>query len=120
MQEIGFVDAASCAATMEGRLKNVQVVTSAANCPVLVFRVSDEDYGLLFPDGRDLAFEDEAQERISTGGVNFGELVRRIWSAPVDKKTLRGIHGTYYERDACVEPSYFPNFRESDFHDRLG
>ncbi len=96
-------------------MKNVQIISPAVNYPQTVFGVAEEDFQLVFPEGRDMAFEREVSQRLKSKGIDLQIILNRIRKKPLDKKQITGIHGTLYTSDSWIEPSYFPNFLESDW-----
>ncbi|WP_457328722.1 hypothetical protein [Rhizobacter sp. P5_C2] len=43
-------------------MKNIQVIDGAENCVYDIFQASDEEFSLIFSDGRDIAFIDEVYQ----------------------------------------------------------
>jgi hypothetical protein len=75
-------------------MKNIQVIDGAANCSYSVFAASDEDFDLIFPNGQDIEFADDLFLRL---GNELAEAITgRLWDKPVEKKEVRGIHGTLF------------------------
>jgi hypothetical protein len=89
--------------------KNVQVIDGAVNGTNPVFEVSDDLFIKVFLNGQDTAFLSDFLEL---------EDDYKFWNAfylkKVDKKILRGIHGTLHLTGSNAEPGYFPNRKETD------
>lgn len=79
-------------------MKNILVIDSADNCAYDIYACSDQDFWRLFPDVRgdmsDVAFSDE----FDYGGAQEAErnLWSRLWSNPVPKPLVHGLHGVIF------------------------
>lgn len=94
-------------------MKNVQVVDDAVNCTYDVFSIDDDGFGRLFPDGTDVEFEDDVVARL--GEAEAAALLGRLWTSRADKKTLTGIHGTFFFGEGCVDKKpFYPTKREAE------
>ncbi len=89
-------------------VKNIQVIDDALNCTYDVFEVSEEEFELLFPDGIDIEFIDDATKRL--GEKKVSEITTPIWERKLDRKKISGIHGTLFYGDYFCEERkpYFP------------
>jgi len=87
-------------------MRNVQIIDGASNCTYSIFQFSDRQFAAIFPaKGQDIEFIDDAVRRI--GDQNLGRLLKSAWKRPVDKKKVRGIHGTlFYE--LASKKKYYP------------
>lgn len=92
--------------------KNIQIIDGALNCKYSIFAASPEDFKEIFPaDGQDIEFINDFFERI--GENRATEILNRLWLAPIDKKTVQGIHGTlFYELEYKKE--FYPTKRERE------
>ena len=92
-------------------MKNIQVFDGADNAVYDIFSATDEEFGLIFPDGTDVAFIDEVYQThpSPTLDVAFAE----IWKRRVPKCEAMGIHGMlFYE---CEHKKvYYPNRRDEE------
>jgi hypothetical protein len=105
-----------CDASAGDGMKNIQVVDGALNCTFSIFKATEEEFALLFPEPRqdiqyaeDLAFLPRREE--------VEAALDRIWERPIRKQDAFGIHGTlffdleryktYYlaKREDAVDPS---------------
>ncbi len=93
-------------------MKNIQVIDDASNCAYSVFAVADADFALLFPgQGQDVEFAEDLPMRIDAALLDA--LAARMWSAPVDKKCVHGIHGTLFYGMA-FKRAFYPTKREAE------
>jgi hypothetical protein len=93
-------------------LKHIMIVDGAENCAYDIFAVTEDDFGLLFPArGQDIAFIDEIL--LGRPRPLADAALKRLWSRPVEKKNVIGIHGIiFYELKN--KKQYYPNRRDSD------
>lgn len=87
--------------------KNIQVIDGARNCAYDIYRVSEDDFELIFGGaGQNIAFSDElSPEALEALGC--------AWTNRVEKHEANGIHGTiFYE--LAFKKEYYPNRREAD------
>jgi hypothetical protein len=87
-------------------MRNVQIIDGADNCAYSIFQFSNRQFAAIFPaKGQDIAFIEDAARRI--GDNKLGQLLKSAWKRPVDKKKVRGIHGTlFYE--LAFKKKYYP------------
>lgn len=95
-------------------MKNVQAIDGADNATFSIFQATDEEFALLFPDGTDVAFRDDIEERLTEKQIN--DVFGALWSRPVDKKSVQGIHGTYFV-DLDHRKFFFPTRKEAEVLD---
>ncbi len=93
-------------------MKNIQVIDGAANCAYSIYSVTDEEFVILFPNpGQDIEFIEDAIERV--GDENLGSIMRPVWNRPVEKREVRGMHGTvFYE--LYWKREYYPTKKEAE------
>lgn len=87
-------------------MKNVQVIDGADNCTYSVFQFSERQFAAIFPaKGQDVEFIEDAIRRL--GDKQVGKLLKSAWNRALDKKKVRGIHGTlFYE--LAFKKKYYP------------
>jgi hypothetical protein len=92
-------------------MKNIQVIDGADNCVYDIFAATDEEFGLIFPAGEDVAFIGEVMERGPEEVLDAA--FSRIWKRRVRKCEAMGIHGLlFYELDA--KKQYYPTRRDEE------
>lgn len=92
-------------------MKNIQIIDGANNCTYSVFAAIDEEFARIFPDGADVEFIEDLVERL--GEEATGQVTGKLWSRPVDKKVVQGIHGTLFYQ-LTYKKRYYPTKRESE------
>jgi hypothetical protein len=97
-------------------MKNIQIIEGAANATFSVFQATDEEFGLIFPQDRDIEFVEDFIERV--GQDTAGVVLAPLWKRPILKREAQGIHGTlFYEWEDRRE--HFPaSKREVDLDER--
>ncbi len=93
------------------RTKNIQMIDGALNCTYSIFSATERDFAAIFPRGRDIEFIEDFGKRISA--KRGAAILRRLWEAPVDKKKVRGIHGTLFYQ-LSFKKKYYPTKKESE------
>ena len=94
-------------------MKNIQVIDDALNCLFEVFSVPDEDFNLMFPEGRDIEFSDDFVARV--GESKAAVILDRCWERIQDKKKISGIHGTlFYGAGNAKRKPFFPTKKEAE------
>jgi len=88
--------------------KHVLVVDGAVNSTFEVFKVSEEQFNTIFPNGQDVAFLSDYSE------LEEGDFWLEFYANEVDKKTVCGIHGTLHSTGSYAEKEFFPTRRETD------
>jgi len=96
-------------------MKNIQAIDGANNATFSVFQATDEEFALLFPDGTDIAFREDVEARLTEQQIN--QVFNALWARPVDKKTMQGIHGTYFV-DLDHRKVFFPTGKEAEVLNR--
>jgi len=92
-------------------MKNIQIIDGAQNCVYDIFSATDEEFALLFPEGKDIAFIDE----IYTNGDAklLDKIFTKIWRRRIRKIDAQGIHGIiFYELEE--KKVYYPTRRDED------
>lgn len=88
-------------------MKNIQVIDGATNASYAIYAATDEEFAAIFPrKGQDIEFSEDFFRRARLEKASA--IMNRIWTRPVNKKAVVGIHGTlfygltekkkYYER----------------------
>ncbi|MGM0601251.1 MAG: hypothetical protein ACQETH_15685 [Candidatus Rifleibacteriota bacterium] len=96
---------------MEGNSKNIQIIDAAKNCTYSIFSIAAEDFVLIFPNNQDIEFIDDFINRISEPIAQ--EVLNKLWTKPVDKKSVKGIHGTlFFGLD--FKKIYYPTKKEDE------
>jgi hypothetical protein len=90
-------------------MKNIQVIDGAVNCVYDIFAATDEEFGLIFPDGQDIAFIDEVYGR---GGDDAalnrafeGVVVASSGQSPGDGNPWSAVLRTRREKAVLSEPA---------------
>ena len=92
-------------------MRNIQVIDGADNCTYDIYAVTEEEFEVIFPDGRDVEFVEHLIARV--GEARAGEISSAMWKRPVDKKTATGIQGTLFYELLRKVP-YYPTKKESE------
>lgn len=93
-------------------MKNIQVIDSALNCGYTICRASEADFLAIFPKpGQDIEFVEDLARRV--GNKVAGQIVLRSTTQILDKKKVRGIHGTLFF-GLREKKKYYKNKREAD------
>lgn len=96
-------------------MKNIQAIDGANNATFSIFQATDEEFKLLFPNGTDVAFREDIEARLTEQQIY--DVFNAIWSRPVDKKKVQGIHGTYFV-DLDQRKVFFPSRKEAEVLNR--
>jgi len=92
-------------------MKNIQIIDGALNCVYDIFSATNEQFKLIFPKGTDIAFIDEVYER--EDHVILDSAFKEIWTKPIPKKEVQGIHGIlFYENEHKKE--YYPSRKDAE------
>lgn len=92
-------------------MKNIQVIDGGDNCVYDIFAATDEEFGLIFPPGQDVAFIDEVVARGPEGALEG--VFARIWQRRLRKAEVAGIHGVlFYELEH--KKQYYPTRRDEE------
>ncbi len=95
-------------------MKNFLVVDGAINSTFDVFSVSNSMFALVFPNGSDVAFLDEVVRRVKARGLDQRKFFDRLYSQPVKKMAIQGLHGTLHSTGSYCDKRYFPSRKEDD------
>ena len=87
-------------------MKNVQVIDGAINSVFEIYAVPDEIFFRLFPDGADIAFAEDFRKS--------DPLWRVFYLNRVEKKRVKGIHGTLHLVEKTEKVGFFPTKREAE------
>lgn len=92
-------------------MKNIQIIDGAQNCVYDIFSATNEEFALVFSEGKDIAFIDEIY---ATGdGQLLDVAFQNIWQRRVRKSEVRGIHGIiFYELEK--KKIYYPTRRDEE------
>jgi len=72
-------------------VKNIQIFDGADNEVYDIFTATDEEFALIFPDGTDVAFINEAYPNQQSQILNAAFI--EIWKRRLPKREAMGIHG---------------------------
>jgi hypothetical protein len=78
------------------RKRNIQVIDAAINTTYSIFSTNTRTFRHLFPEGQDVEFADDLWARL--GKKRARRLLADLWEHPVNKRHVRGIHGTLFYR----------------------
>ena len=77
-------------------MKNIQIIDGAQNCVYDIFSATDDEFALVFSEGRDIAFIDEIYAEGDSQLLDVA--FKNIWQRRVKKSEAKGIHGIiFYE-----------------------
>ena len=93
-------------------MKNIQVIDGAVNSIFEIYRVPNALFDLMFPEGTDIAFIDDVENAF--GMANKENLWDQVYRNRVDKKRVRGIHGTLHLTGSAVSKKYFQTRKEAE------
>ena len=92
-------------------MKNLQIIDGAINCVYDIFSATDEEFELIFPHGKNIAFIDEVY--LNTDSQLLDAAFQNIWKRPVKKSEAHGIHGTiFYEFEE--KKIFYPTRRDEE------
>jgi hypothetical protein len=92
-------------------MKNIQIIDGAQNTLYDIFAATDEEFGLIFPAGQDVAFIDEVYARGNAEGLDMA--FKQIWNRRIPKHSVDGIHGLlFYELE--YKKVYYPTRRDEE------
>jgi hypothetical protein len=93
-------------------MKNIQVIDGAENCAYDIFAAEDDEFQIIFPsDGQDVEFVEDAYARL--GEKAAARIFGALWDRRVDKKTVKGLHGTLF-CGLLHKRRYYPTKREAE------
>jgi hypothetical protein len=90
-------------------MRNVQVVDGAINTAYAIYSIGERDFRALFPRGRNIEFAEDFTRRVGRSRANG--ILERLWSHPVHKPEVRGIHGTLFF-GLLQKRQFYPTWRE--------
>jgi hypothetical protein len=93
-------------------MKNIQIIEPAANCKYEIYAATDEEFELIFPNGADIEFIEDCLRRL--GNKKLSEISDILWTRPIIKTDVHGIHGTLFYQLKKMKKEYYPNKRFSD------
>lgn len=98
-------------------MKNILVVDDGINCTYDIFEASDDDFSKIFPsEGQDVEFVEDFFDR--EGEKQAGNIMDRVYSTVLDKKTVTGIHGTLFV-GLLIKKPFYPEKKDPPITDRL-
>jgi hypothetical protein len=96
-------------------MKNIQAIDGARNYAYRIFAITDEEFRVLFPaPGQDIEFIEDVVERI--GDESVGDLMRPVWTRPVNKIDVSGIHGTLFY-DLVQKKQFYPTKKDAEIRE---
>lgn len=97
-------------------MKNIQIIDGVANATFSIFQATDEEFAIIFPEGRDIEIVDDLIERL--GETEAERVLSPLWGRPILKREADGIHGTLFY-DADERRQFLPKSkREVDWDER--
>ena len=97
-------------------MKNIQIIDGALNATFSIFQATDEEFAVIFPNGRDIEIADELVERVGESEAN--RVLAPLWQRPILKRDAMGIHGTLFY-DADERRTFLPASRREVDWDEL-
>jgi hypothetical protein len=98
-------------AATECCMRNIQVIDDAENSVYDIFSATDDEFSLIFPDGKDIAFIDEVYSRGNSAELDCA--FENIWKRRIAKRDAMGIRGIlFYELEN--KKVYYPTRRDED------
>jgi hypothetical protein len=83
-------------------MKNVQVIDGADNAVYDIFEIGDGDFAELFPQGQDVTFIEDLEERVPK--ARLSAICEAMWAHRVRKNDAMGIHGVMKRRSTPTAP----------------
>lgn len=96
-------------------MKNIQIIDGATNATFSVFQATDQEFAVIFPDGRDMEMVEDLIKRV--GEETAGSVLTPVWSRPILKRDALGIHGTLFYDNDRQRAHIPPSKREVDWAD---
>jgi hypothetical protein len=75
-------------------MKNVQIIDGATNATFSVFQATEQEYAAIFPGDREMELVEDLITRL--GQEEAGRVLAPLWSRPVLKRDIVGLHGTLF------------------------
>ncbi len=92
-------------------MKNIQIIDGAQNCVYDIFSATNEEFALVFSEGKDIAFIDEIYAKGDRQLLDVA--FQNIWLRRVKKSEVSGIHGIiFYELEK--KKIYYPTRRDEE------
>jgi hypothetical protein len=92
-------------------MKNIQIIDGAENCVYDIFAATDSEFLLIFGSNTNIGFIDEIYANGNTPELD--KAFEKIWSRPIKKNEVLGIHGTiFYELSS--KKIYYPSRRDEE------
>jgi hypothetical protein len=89
--------------------KNVQIIDGAINSTFDIFIVSEDQFSVIFPEGKNIAFLDDFPDLI-----NNEIFWNNFYKQKAVKSEVKGIHGTLHLTGSDIDKEEFPNRKETD------
>lgn len=97
-------------------MKTIQIIDAAQNATFSLFEATEEEFAVIFPDGRDMELIEDFVERVGEGRA--GAVLGPLWERPILKRDAKGIDGTLFY-DWGARRAHLPaTKREVDWDDR--
>src|SRR5689334_7727814 len=97
-------------------MKNVQIIDGASNATFSIFQATDDEFAVMFPNGREMEIADDLIVRLGEQEAN--RVLSGLWERPILKRDVAGIHGTLFY-DADERREFLPrSMREVDWDER--
>ncbi len=93
----------------------MQVIDGANNATYSVFQASDEEYATIFPGNCDMELVEDLVDRL--GETEAGRVLAPLWTRPILKRDVVGIHGTLFYDNEHRRDFFPPTKREVDWPD---
>jgi len=94
--------------------KYFMVIDGAVNSTHDVYAIDDSLFELLFPGETDVAFLEDVETRLRSSGIDEESFFNKIYSNPVDKNTIIGLHGILHSTGSYCRKEHFTSGREID------
>ncbi|MFL1874967.1 hypothetical protein ACIKT0_07080 [Hansschlegelia beijingensis] len=80
-------------------MKNIPDHRQCCKCHLSVFQATAEEFGAIFPNGRDMELVEDLIDRL--GKETAGAVLTPLWEPPILKRDALGIHGTlFYDNES--------------------
>ena len=97
------------------KMKNILIIDGADNCAYDVYQAEEKDFSDIFPEGRNIEFDNDFFERV--GQLKYSEIYKRLWNRRISKNDVQGIHGMLFFNEDLIERvrPYWPNKKGENF-----
>ncbi len=92
-------------------MKNIQIIDGAENCVYDIYAATEEEFNLLFKEKTNIAFAEDISNLENPKALE--EAFTKLWSRPVLKKNVQGIHGTIFY-GLNEKKAYYPTLRDEE------